>query len=331
MFTRLLLAGVLAFVGTAGITSVGGTAAGAADARPEPETFEFALIGDVPYSDFEVTNSFPNLIEEVNQAPLAFVIHDGDIKSGSTACTAELFRSRYAQFQTLAHPLIYIPGDNEWTDCGRVKTNSLAPEAALDLLREIFCQGSESLGQRQLPLVRQSEAQPEHRAYRENVRWAYGGVMFAGLNLPGSGNNFGRSEFAARQAANLAWLRDSFAVAHREKSRALMLIIQANPRFDLAATNQLRAGFNEWLAALERETIAFDRPVVLVHGDSHYFRIDKPLVSSRSGRRIEHFTRVETFGHPDAHWVRVRVDARDPEVFSFHPQIVAKNRLRHDP
>jgi hypothetical protein len=27
---------------------------------------------------------------------------------------------------------------------------------------------------------------------------------------------------------------------------------------------------------LREETVAFRKPVVLVHGDSHYFRIDKP-------------------------------------------------------
>jgi hypothetical protein len=108
-----------------------------------------------------------------------------------------------------------------------------------------------------------------------------------------------------------------------------MLIIQANPHFDLAATNRLRLGFNEWLKVLEQETIAFQRPVVLVHGDSHYFRIDKPLVGSKSKRRLENFTRVETFGYPDVHWLHVTVDPRDPNVFTFRQRIVEKNLLDH--
>ena len=88
-------------------------------------------------------------------------------------------------------------------------------------------------------------------------------------------------------------------------------------------------GFNDLLALLERETIAFARPVVLVHGDTHYFRIDKPLVSSVSHRRLENFTRVETFGNPDSHWVRATVDPRDPQVFTFRQQIVEKNLVKH--
>jgi len=35
--------------------------------------------------------------------------------------------------------------------------------------------------------------------------------------------------------------------------------------------------------------------VAYVHGDSHYFRVDKPFLDAK-GRRLENFTRVETFG-----------------------------------
>ena len=88
-------------------------------------------------------------------------------------------------------------------------------------------------------------------------------------------------------------------------------------------------GFDEFLAALEKETVAFARPVVYVHGDSHLFRVDKPLVGSRSRRIIENFTRVETFGHPYAHWVRGIIDSRDPNVFSFSQEIVKENLVTH--
>ena len=72
--------------------------------------------------------------------------------------------------------------------------------------------------------------------------------------------------------------------------------------------------------------------VVLVYGDSHYFRIDKPLVDS-SGKRLENFTRLETFGDNapnglnDVHWVKVLVDPSSRDVFAFEPQIVPANRV----
>jgi hypothetical protein len=106
-------------------------------------------------------------------------------------------------------------------------------------------------------------------------------------------------------------------------------VMQANPFPERGSTNRVKAGFKQMLDVLEEETIAFGKPVVLVHGDSHYFRIDKPLVGSRSKRRIENFTRVETFGNPDVHWVRVTVNPHDPNVFTFRPQTVNANRVQH--
>src|SRR5262249_32824760 len=80
------------------------------------------------------------------------------------------------------------------------------------------------------------------------------------------------------------------------------------------------------------EVIAFKRPVAYVHGDSHYLRIDRPLLDAQ-GRRLENFLRVETFGNHqenginDVHWVKVLVDDRTREVFAFQPQIVPANRV----
>jgi hypothetical protein len=180
-----------------------------------------------------------------------------------------------------------------------------------------------------MALARQSD-NPRFGLFRENVRWVHGRVVFAGLNVPGDRNNFGTPEFGPRNEANLAWIKDAFALARAGNLRAVMLMMQANPHFDLGATNRLRQGFNEMLKVIEEETVAFKSPVVLVHGDSHYFRIDQPLISSRTRRRVENFTRVETFGNPDVHWIRASVDWRDPNVFRFHPEYVKKNLLKHD-
>ena len=44
-----------------------------------------------------------------------------------------------------------------------------------------------------------------------------------------------------------------------------------------------------------------------------------------AGTRIQNFTRVEVFGSPDTHWVRVVVDPFDPNVFSFAMQTIPGN------
>lgn len=85
---------------------------------------------------------------------------------------------------------------------------------------------------------------------------------------------------------------------------------------------------------LETEVIAYGKPVLFLHGDTHYFRVDKPLFRTGEtsqgdrGRQIENFTRVEIFGFPDAHWLRIAVDPRDASVFSFKQEIVRSNRFR---
>ena len=83
------------------------------------------------------------------------------------------------------------------------------------------------------------------------------------------------------------------------------------------------------LSALIMETLAFRKPVVYVHGDTHIFRIDKPLVGSTSRRIIENFTRVATFGHPDTHWIGATTDLNDPNVFRFRQEIVKDNLVTH--
>ena len=182
-----------------------------------------------------------------------------------------------------------------------------------------------------MTLQRQSD-DPAFASYPENVQWVESGVIFAGLHIVGSNNNLGRTpaadqEYAARNAANLAWLHEVFERARQDELRAVMLIIQANPLFEVPAVQ--RTGFNDFLRDLEAEVIAFRRPVVLVHGDSHYFRIDKPLLGSTSRRRLENFTRVETFGENDNHWLHVTVDPNSPNVFAFDQRIVTANLIVH--
>jgi hypothetical protein len=275
---------------------------------------------------------FPNVIAEINaDQRLAFVVHDGDIKNGSSLCSDAMYFDRLALFNSFRHPLIYVPGDNEWTDCHRANNGAFDPLERLALLRSLFFPSDESLGRRTITLKRQS-ADPGFETYRENVLWRMNSVVFAGLHVVGSNNNLGRTpeadaEYAARNAATVAWLRQTFAIARVTDAKAVMLIIQANPGFELPASQ--RTGFNDFLTALEQETLAYGRTVVLVHGDSHYFRVDKPLLGTNSRRRIERFTRVETFGENDNHWLHVNVEPNNPNVFTFDQRLVEENFIQH--
>lgn len=275
-------------------------------------------MGDAPYNSWEAL-ILDNMMQEINNTKLAFVVHNGDFKSGMSECSDELYESRLATFNSFAHPLIYLFGDNDWMDCQRWLDGGYDPLERLAQLRKMFASGDTSLGQRTLRLERQS-AQPGYELYRENVRWSYGGVQFVGLHIIGGNNNLrkGRTaykEFSQRNAANLAWLKQSFAQAKKQNARAVMIIIQANPWFE--SSRARRKGYNDFLDLLEQQTIAFGKPVVLVHGDTHNFRIDKPMRHSKTGKTVENFTRLETYGSPFVRWVKATVDPRNPDVFTF--------------
>jgi hypothetical protein len=340
--------------------------------RPAAQ-FEFALIGDMPY-DARTEREFANLMRDIDAADLAFVVHNGDFwgdaafwtekppadlerqrapfvfVGGHAPCADETFAHRLQLARESRHPFILVPGDNEWADCHRAKPRAYDPLERLTKLRQMFFFGDRTLGRRTLPLSRQSD-DARYAKFRENMRWTHGEVLFIGLHILGSDNNRGRTsemdaEYAERNAANLAWMRDSFALATRSDSRGIMIIAQANPAFERTWTPSLQrryvtglalkpaaearpTGFDDFLAELEKAALAFGKPVVYVHGDTHIFRVDKPLVGAASGRIIENFTRVETFGFPDTHWVRAVVNAADPNVFSFRQEIVKANRLGH--
>lgn len=153
--------------------------------------FEFALIGDLPYSA-EQEAQFTNLIADINRSPAAFVVHDGDFKNGSTVCDDATFVSGKELFQNFEIPFILVYGDNEWTDCHRSNNGSYDPVERLAKLREIFTQGNQTQGKKTLTLTRQSE-NPKFTKYRENIRWNYQEIMFCGINIPGINNNFGRT------------------------------------------------------------------------------------------------------------------------------------------
>jgi hypothetical protein len=294
------------------------------------EKFKFALIGDMPYNSTEEAQ-FLNLIRDINASKVAFVIHDGDFKSGSSLCSDEMLTNRKELFNRFEHPFIYILGDNDWTDCHRENNGSYDPIERLARVRELYTVEDQSLGRQPLPLTRQSETS-QYSKFRENVRWTYGNIMFVGFNIPGSNNNLGRTpagdaEYQERNAANLIWMGEAFDLAKRNNNLGIVLIIQANPLFEKQPEE--RTGFNDFITALEAETREFDGQVVLVHGDTHYFRMDKPLPTWEEDAdpppRLLNFTRVETFGSPDIHWLRGMVDPENPNLFEFKQEIVKAN------
>jgi hypothetical protein len=284
--------------------------------------FSFALMGDAPYYDWEVWQ-VEQMIGAINREPVQFVVHVGDFKNGHSRCSDELFQQRMEMFSRSLRSFIYVPGDNEWTDCHRASAGSYDPVERLDKLRAVFFEDERSLGVNRLALVRQS-SDPRFARYRENVRWEMGDVLFVGLNVPGSNNNFGRAadadaEYRERSHANATWLADAFRIARQKDLAALAIFIQADPAFGLNRLRKARNGYRGFLSQLAAEAQAFKRPVLLAHGDTHEYVVDRPLRDPATGTPIRNVLRVETFGSPTVNWVRISVDPDDPQVFRAEP------------
>ena len=304
----------------------------AAESRPA-SAFEFAAIGDLPYSETDSLR-FERLRDRINAEDLAFVLHVGDIKGGGSSCDDAALESRVRMFSTFRHPFLLLPGDNEWTDCHREQPGGWEPLERLARLRTLFFSPpGRTLGGGSLPVVSQA-SDPAYAEFPEHVRWTLGSVVFVGLHLVGSNNAMadfpGRgpendAEVERRTRAAIAWMEAAFRQARETEAAALLVAMQANPRFETDQRKDPPQVFTGFLRVLARETAAFGRPVVLVHGDSHYFRVDKPLAGPDGGHGLSNFTRLEVFGSPNMHWVRVQVDGDDPQVFRFNQEIIPEH------
>lgn len=298
---------------------------GCASAPPShPDAFAFAVMGDTQYNEREEV-SFIAMMARVDREDLAFVVHVGDFASGHD-CSDRLYLRRRAEFDASAHPFIYTPGDNEWIDCGRALPGNRDPVQRIARLREVFFPDRHSLGRRRIEMLAQDRCieGPEGcrcTAYPENRFWTRGGVRFVTLNVPGSENNIGNdrasdAEARCRNEANAAWLEQAVRASERSETRALVILVQANP------WHSRRRAYDALLRQVQESARRVRRPVLFVHGDTHNQRVDTPFVDNL-GNPIHNLVRLETFGSPFIGWVKVTVDPDDPQVFRFDPRLHA--------
>ncbi len=223
------------------------------------------------------------MIDAINAEPLVFVAHVGDITSGEGPCSDEWLVARLAQFGRIRHPFVLLPGDNEWTDCHR---GGFDPLERLAAWRKHFCLRMPEVG-----LVRQAGEHCEH------VRWEVDGLVFVGLNVPGSNNNLGRTpamdaEHEKRMRAALEWLAEAESLA---RTRAgLVVLMHADPDFEGRFARKAD-GFAALRARLKEIAARLGKPLVVVHGDSHRYRDDLPAPGLR---------RIVVWGSPHVRWLR---------------------------
>ncbi len=294
------------------------------------ETFSFVALGDLPYGPDETAGvKYRALITEINALNPEFSIHVGDFKAGSARCSDEEFARQRKHFDLFKSALIYTPGDNDWTDCGRKSNGSYDPLERLAKLRVQFFKTDTSLGQAPLPVVTQAKAMPEYSTYIENQRWQFANTLFTTLHIVGSDNRFApnnaeaEKEFLARDQANIAWVKETFRVAASQNIQTLVFAFQADVlrvmsrSGALAETTGYHATIEKTLMPLAK---GFKGAILIVHGDSHTFKFDQAFLFE--SQVLKNVYRLEVPGASTTAAVSVAIQEGNSTPFSVKKIIV---------
>lgn len=304
-----------------------------AAAPPPNSAFSFVAFGDMPYCQptrpqdcAGEAGRVAALMGQINAARPLFSIFVGDTKGGSDVCSDDKVLGPFAWMSLSAAPLIYTPGDNEWTDCWQDRGGRYDPLERLALIRARFFANDRTLGRTSREVTWQGRTDPRHAAFVENARWRHDRVLFLTLHVVGSNNNRptdpaerpalqppsgAMGEYTARNAANLAWLDAGFDVARRENLAAVVIATQADLFYVQRCGRGYDSGIRETREAIGRAAAAWGRPVLLIHGDSHFWLHDKPYPNAQN------LTRIMVPGDRETRAVLVAVDTSAAEPFSF--------------
>jgi hypothetical protein len=158
----------------------------------------------------------------------------------------------------LKKPAMFTPGDNDWTDCDRTSNGPFNSLERLQHERDVLFSTDHSFGKEKMKQEVQTSPACEGwdhgtssatttGACVENRIWTFKKVTYVTVNVQGTCNNLCGSgsatdpapgdvgdpaEYAARNAADNAWLQAAFDEAVAKKSAGIMVIGQADPGFD---------------------------------------------------------------------------------------------------
>jgi hypothetical protein len=305
------------------------------------EPYTLAVIGDTPYGPAKLAE-FPSLVDLINSDPkVDLVAHVGDIKAGSSSpCTNEYMDSIRTLFDNFKDPFVYTPGDNEWTDCHVASKNNglYTPTERLQFVRELFFPvPGQSLGGRKKELLTEAD-DPANSTYVENTIWMESQVVFAALNIPGSNNDRASwgsplpadaandpsqaAEQASRAQANRDWLDKAFAIANSTDASAVVLLFQA----DMWDPTASLSGFDDLVNQIGNLATAFGKPVLLLEGDSHIFRVDNPYQAASPLHGMhpatpvaDNVTRIVVEGSAAGRteYLRLTIDPKNGQLFTW--------------
>jgi len=236
-----------------------------------------------------------------------------------------------------------------------------------------------SLGAKPIVLMRQSTGDGKSKRtdntfdkskFVENQMFIRRGILVVTIDIPGSTGDFADGcvrpvvvngvvdhfdgdlsnvpyscvpEEREREAADLAWLHQAFAVAKENRVSGVVIASQPDMGWQVASNTSdsscpalnsvLRDGsvlrgttslqsesgsrytdckiYEQYRLAIRAEARAFGKPVALLTGDRHFFRTWKPIDDTPN------LVAVQQPGFPRFGWIRVTVKNSNPKLFSF--------------
>jgi len=200
-----------------------------------------------------------------------------------------------------------------------------------------FPVAGQSLGGRKKQLLTEAD-DPANSAYVENTIWMESQVVFAALNIQGSNNDRASwgsplpadagnypsqsDEQASRAQANRDWLDKAFALADANNAAAVVLLFQA----DMWDPTASLSGFDDLVTQIGTLAAAFGKPVLLLEGDSHVFRVDNPFEAASplhgmhpSTPIADNVTRIVVEGSAAGRteYLRLTIDPQNGQLFSW--------------
>jgi hypothetical protein len=171
------------------------------------------------------------------------------------------------------------------------------PVANLELVRSIFFAApGKTLGGAMSVHTQAQEfdsAHPTDSSYVENVWFEKSGVLFVTLNIPGGSNNgtdpwYGVPTASPAQKTLVAnftgaatrWLDAAFAKAAANGDKAVVIMEQAD-MWDLDGLTMADlhlTQYKQYVDKIAGLATTFAKPVLLINGDSHFYRSDNPLM-----------------------------------------------------
>jgi hypothetical protein len=320
----------------------GGAAKPAADLDPGlGGKSTVAVIGDIPYGAAKLA-SFPTATAQINADPdVSLVAHLGDIKNGSSLCSNDYFSKIRSLFDAFQDPFVYTPGDNEWTDCHRASNGGYVPtERLAEVRKDFFPVPGQTLGAHARQVLTQA-VDPRYHDFVENTMWRQSGTIFSAVNLPGSNNDLvpwlvtrtateQQSEYKTRLDADLDWLNKTFLTAALTRAKGVAILMQADmwDTSALAPGGDGLYGFDPIVARIGLLSALFARPVLILEGDSHTYRVDHPFTASDPlypihplfppGLQAPNVTRVVVDGSANANdYLKLTVDPSTAGVFGW--------------